>query len=700
MGTRDSRLSIAQTQQSIERLSQLLPGIKFELVANSSPGDRDRETDLRCAPADFFTRDLDMAVITRDVDCAIHSAKDLPDELDPELDFVYLPWSEDPRDVLILPAGKHTVPDNPRAGISSQRREEYCLKRFPGAIATPIRGNIDSRIEQLDSGKYDLLIMAAAGLKRIGLEQRINEYIELAALPTPPGQGRLAVTFRKNNPFFTTLRKLFVNPVIFAGAGTGSVANVTLGVANALKTCEVCFYDALCPGHILELVSPAAELIAVGKRAGNHACPQSEINARLVDASRRGLRIVRLKGGDPGIFGRLAEETAALDEYHLPYRVLPGISSLNAATTATGLLLTRRNVSRGFTVATPRQADSGKIKWFSSEEVDAFPHVYFMASSELQQLTAELIAAGSKPELPVAVVFDAGSENEQIYSGTLADIAGKVPDIDAPGLIITGTAAGPEYLFKQHGALDGMRVMFAGSKILAEKAGNAIVKYGGRPVLLPMIELKPVNNAADVLPLIPESDWIIITSPSAAEIFLNITSEHHFDMRHIPSLAVCGPGTARIFHNYGIYPQVSAEEDFSSEGLIKALHGKIIPGQKVLRLRSSCAGSTLCGKLEQSGANVTDFLFYVNVPVHYPELPEFDAVLFTSASSVDAFIADFSPLKLENKLIGAIGNLTAARLREVLPECKIIISPVADVEAMTLALAAAKIEISLQRIRS
>ena len=188
-GTRDSRLSLAQTRQAIERLCGIFPSLKFELVSMSSPGDRDKATDLRLTPGDFFTRDLDEAVLEGRIDCAVHSAKDLPDELPAEMDLLYLPWTEDPRDVLILPQGVSVIPDAPRIGVSSARREDYCRKRFPDAVMLSIRGNIDQRIRQLDIGDYDLLIMAAAGLNRIGMADRISEYIPLHELTTPPGQG-------------------------------------------------------------------------------------------------------------------------------------------------------------------------------------------------------------------------------------------------------------------------------------------------------------------------------------------------------------------------------------------------------------------------------------------------------------------------------------------------------------------------------
>ncbi len=666
----------------------------------SSPGDRDKATDLRLTPGDFFTRDLDEAVLDVRIDCAVHSAKDLPDELVAGMDLLYLPWVEDPRDVLILPAGVSVIPEAPRIGVSSARREDYCRRRFPNAVMLSVRGNIEQRIEQLDRGNYDLLIMAAAGLNRIGLADRISEYIPLDELAVPPGQGRLAVTFRKGDRRFNRLRKLFVKPVIFAGAGTGTMDNVTLGTVNALQHCDICFYDAICPTGLLELLPEGAVKLDVGKRKGRHAFSQAEISRKLVDAARRGLSVVRLKGGDPGIFGRLAEEAGQLDEYELPYRALPGVSSLNAATTASGLLLTRRGLSRGFTAATPRKSGSEKIEWFSVAEAKAFSKVFFMAASGIGEVMEELEAEEYPASLPVSVVFDAGGDEELTISGTLADIAAKVPDSALPGIVIAGATADGKFLFPKHGALGGMRVLFAGSAALSEKAKTAILNFDGRPVLRPMIELLPASNTPEALTKAAGADWLIVTSPSAAQILLEAACRVKFDLRKLPSLAVCGPGTAEKFIAHGIYPEVCASENFGAQGLLDALRGKIRREHTVLRLRSDLAGEKLDQQLRQMAASVTDFVLYSNQPVHYDRLPPFDAALFTSVSSAAAFFESFAPSILENKIICAIGNPTASKLKELLPGAEIVQGTEATVESMIYALAVTQISSKLGEQKS
>ncbi len=208
-GTRPSSLALTQTRNALDRIEGLLEGVTFEVVPIASVGDTDRTTDLRESPADFFTRELDAALLRGDIDLAVHSAKDLPDPLPSGLDHFWLPWREEPRDVLVLSKGRKIsdLPENPVIGVSSDRREAYCTRRFPDGIQKNIRGNIEERIAQVDDGTYDIVVMAAAALIRLGIEERITEWIELDELEVPEGQGYLAITLRKNEP--SLLRTLF-----------------------------------------------------------------------------------------------------------------------------------------------------------------------------------------------------------------------------------------------------------------------------------------------------------------------------------------------------------------------------------------------------------------------------------------------------------------------------------------------------------
>ena len=212
VGTRGSQLARVQTQDALDKLKHLFPEINFELVPITTPGDRDITTDLRLSPSDFFTHDLDDAVRNAQVDIAIHSAKDMPNPAPDGIDWFWLPWREDPRDAWILPLGKQwsELPERPIVGVSSDRRAVFATTRLPNAVLKPIRGTITARLEQLDAGVFDVILMAGAALLRLGLPERIAEWISLSDLPVPAGQGWLAVTFRYGDPVWTRDRKSVV----------------------------------------------------------------------------------------------------------------------------------------------------------------------------------------------------------------------------------------------------------------------------------------------------------------------------------------------------------------------------------------------------------------------------------------------------------------------------------------------------------
>jgi uroporphyrinogen III methyltransferase/synthase len=671
-GTRNSRLALQQTRGTLERLAAWLPGTRWEAVPMQTIGDRDQVTDLRASPPDFFTRDLDDGLRAGQLDCAIHSAKDLPDPMPEGIDWCWLPWREDPRDALILPAGKDWdgLPAAPRIGISSARREAYCLTRFPDARLLPIRGNIEERLAQLDAGKFDLLMMAGAALNRLGLEQRISEWLPLEALETPEGQGSLALTFRAGDPFFQRLRSLFVKSVIFVGGGVGRDA-ITLAGLRALRQAEVCLYDVLMDQQILAELPPSARRIDVGKRCGQHRAEQPEINALLARYARQGLRVVRLKGGDPGIFGRLAEEVETLESLRLPYRVLPGISSLQAATTGTGMLLTRRGESRGFCVMTPR-AKAGAVAPINRAARAQLPIVFFMGAEIVAQTARELIADGTAPDTAAALVFDAGGEQEKIVRTSLKEFAEDDPAPSAinhsaaaaaPGLFIVGDVTRHGY-DASLGALQGQRILVTSSEALQEKTADLVRDFGGLPLARPLIRLVPDPAARAELQDLQKYGWLVVTSPSAVRCFAELLRAARQDVRLLPKIMVSGPGTAAaVAQELGIVADLQPGGDFGAAGIQASVAALLNESKPVLRIRSDKAGPDLTADLKKLGLKVHDLVIYKNERLRYAACPEFDAVFFASASAVEAFVEAWGAEALAGHTILAIGIPTEDALK-------------------------------------
>jgi len=665
VGTRGSQLALVQTRHALDTLSSLFPSLRFEMEPVATPGDRDLTTDLRVSPGDFFTRDLDDALREGRIDCAIHSAKDLPDPVPPDLDWFWLPWREDPRDAWILPRGKTwaDLPDAPVVGVSSERREACCRRRFSRAVMKPIRGTILSRLEQLDAGAFDAVLMAGAALNRLGLADRVTEWIPLSELDVPAGQGYLAVTFRLGDPFLTRLRSYFVKAVRFVGAGVGSADFCTWGGVKDLQQAEVCLYDVLMDDRLLAFLPKQAECVFVGKRCGDHTVKQPEITSLIAQYARRGKRVVRLKGGDPGLFGRLAEETDELDRLALPYRVRAGVSALTVATTGTGMLLTRRGVSRGFSAMTPR-AEGGAVAGVSLEVRKRLPLVLFMSVRVAGDMARQLLAEGWGETTPASIIFNAGADDETVFRTTLGGLReGKADafETDAPGLLVIGSAAADAYR-RDTGALRGRRVLVTCSDALQEKAATRVVDFGGLPLLRPLIRLTPCAEAEMAVARVAAYDWVVLTSPTAVHFFMAMVRNQKVDFRSMPKLMACGPGSAAAFKGDGLTPDLTPPMDYSAEGLAELLRAKAFAGQRVLRLRSEKAGPLLADVLRQKGAIVDDVQLYINEPVTYRKWPPFDAVFFASASAVEAFMAQSSLEALEGKIVVTIGKPTSAAL--------------------------------------
>ena len=640
-GTRGSRLAVAQTEGALAFLASEIEGFKARLLSFSTPGDRDLSTPIEKSAPDFFTRDLDEAVRTGKIDFAIHSAKDLPERIADDLDWFWLPNREDPRDCWVERVGAKMR----LIGVSSARRAEYARKVYPKAKLLPLRGAVDSRLRQIAEGRFDAALMAMAGLKRLfpgwdggelrlegGASLRVRSIPE-SQLPPPEGQGVLAVVFKKGDARMRTVRRHFVKAVRFTSAGVGDAGLITVRGERDLAEADVVLADAL--SGFSGASRGKARWVDVGKRCGKHSVEQEEITRMICDEARKGRRVVRLKGGDAGLFGRLAEETEALESLGIPYLVRPGVSALSAATAPNGMLLTKRGEARGFCVSTPR-SDGAKE-----------PHVFFMASRLAREMLKRF-----PPDERYAMVWDAGGPYERIDAG----VCGK-PRIRAsasPGLLVVGYA----------GTLRPVkRVLLTCSAAVMPRATCFFEDEGWRAVEWPMIELKMRDEAREAL-LGVESryDAVVLTSPSAARMFFDAFGG---DRRRLPQLWTCGAGTDAELRRHGVRSDIMPEADFSAKGLVDRLKGEgaKMKGMRVLRLRSAKAGRTVAAALRRMGAHVDDVVLYDNVPVRREaEMPQCDAVFFASASAVEAFLERYGARALARKELYVMGEPTRGAL--------------------------------------
>ncbi len=301
-----------------------------------------------------------------------------------------------------------------------------------------------------------------------------GDYVDLRVL-----NSALRLCFAKDDPVMLLLRRLLVHPVLLVGAGPGDPDLITVAGLKALQSCEVCLYDALSNEALLENLKEGALAINVGKRHRRHMAKQEEINQLILDYARAGQKVVRLKGGDPGFFGRVVEEVNELDSHQLPFRIIPGVSSLNAATTQTGLFLTRRGMSRGFVAMTPREAGCTSSRMPDEKEMSRFPRIFFMATRAIEEIAAKMMEEGWPGDTPVSLILNAGSPVRKVCTSSLNSVQDLKQHLgnSAPGLVMVGDCADSNYVLKDYSPLGGRNVIIKSQA--SRETRNEVARLGG-----------------------------------------------------------------------------------------------------------------------------------------------------------------------------------------------------------------------------
>ncbi|MFT7538745.1 MAG: hydroxymethylbilane synthase, partial [Lysobacterales bacterium] len=427
VGTRSSKLALIQIDEIDDLLKTCGCSYAFERVAFESKGDLDKKTPLSDINQDnVFTDQLDQALLDGVIDIAIHSAKDLPQNLPDGLEILALTQSLDTTDCLVSHKPLVELGVGAKVGTSSVLRREALLDLNPSIKPTNIRGTVIERLEMFKNGEYDAIIVATIALKRLGMDEYITEILpwEGTAL-----QGQLAVVGRRGD---YKLRALFtsidVRPnygsVYLVGAGPGDPELITLKGIRALNEADVVLYDYLTHKDILKH-APKAELVYTGKRKGFHSITQDKLNLRIKEEALKGKTVVRLKCGDPLIFGRGTEEITYLQSYHINVHVIPGVSAATGIASLLGVPLTSRNISSSVSFI------SAHVKNEANEESPiVVPNtdtlVYLMGLTKLQHIITSLLNKGFSKDKPIVVISRGSYIDQEVITGTLNDIYQKV----------------------------------------------------------------------------------------------------------------------------------------------------------------------------------------------------------------------------------------------------------------------------------
>jgi uroporphyrinogen III methyltransferase/synthase len=459
--------------------------------------------------------------------------------------------------------------------------------------------------------------------------------------------------------------------VYLVGAGPGDVGLLTLRGAELLRRAEVVVYDGLVNAALLRLASQSAEIIYGGKRSERQTMSQDELNRLLIDKSGQGKMVVRLKGGDPYIFGRGGEEAERLAEAGISFEVVPGISSMSAVPNYAGIPLTHREHASSFTVVTGHEdpaKDESSINW---AQVAAAPgtKVVLMGLKRIRQVAAVLVEHGMPASTRVAMVRWGTTGRQESIEGTLdtiADLADKTR-FGAPTVTVIGSvvALREKLNWFEHRSLFGERIVVTRARDQAERLTRPLLELGAEVLEIPAIRIVPPENKEDLkdaLLGLHEYDWVVFTSPNGVTTFFDYFFKGFDDLRDIGGvrLAAVGPATAARLKELHLKVDLMPEEALASKIAAAFQAYQDIENLRVLLLRAEVANPELPEALEKLGAIVDDVAVYRTVA----ETEDFsgdaarlqengaDWITFTSGSTVEHFHARFDLVDLVKKYPG------------------------------------------------
>ncbi len=470
--------------------------------------------------------------------------------------------------------------------------------------------------------------------------------------------------------------------VYLVGAGPGDYRLISMKAVDCLKMADVVVYDRLADDRILRWAPEDAEYIYVGKASSNHTMKQEDINQLLVDKAKEGKCVVRLKGGDPFVFGRGGEEGLLLRENNLPFEIVPGITSAISVPAYAGIPVTHRAVATSFAVVTGHEDPTkGKsnMRWeHLATGVDTL--VFLMGVANLPHITSKLIENGRSADTPAAVIRW-GTKPEQ---RTLITTVGKAAEdvakngIKPPAIFIVGEVVKLRDSLQWFDNLSqrplfGKRILVTRARSQASKLTAKLENLGAEVIEAPAIEIADPSDLYEALDKaidhVQDYHWMIFTSANGVEYFFNRLYQAGKDVRALgyAKIAAIGSATAEKLKQYGIVADVIPQE-YRAEGVIEAMKGKLPPHAKILLPRAEEAREILPEKLREMGAEVEVAPAYrtvcgdVDSEALVSELinGEIDVVTFTSSSTVKNLVNIIGSVDfLKDVKTACIGPVTA-----------------------------------------
>ena len=795
IGTRKSRLAMVQTEIVREEILAHFPFLGVEIVPMSTKGDQILDRSLTSfGGKGVFTKELEEALLRGEIDLAVHSAKDMPMEFPKGLALGAVLSREDASDVLVTTDGTPVRNMAPGSiiGTSSLRRQIQIRQMNPQVKVKLLRGNVQPRIEKLKSGQYDGILLAAAGLKRLGIcgenlaagagselsgrqcgtgaDGSLHfEHLPMEQFVPAAGQGILAVEIRQgelgevmkaihsveteaeltaerefltilgggcNAPcgahcrldaegsrlsmhvmyardgvhpeyrssemalddvsesvrstLLTAAKRLAhdlavlvrCKPVYLVGAGPGDARLFTEKGLDCVRKADVIVYDNLISGSILNEARLDAELIYAGKRSGSHHMKQEEISALLVEKALEGHLVVRLKGGDPFIFGRGGEEALELSKMDIPFEIVPGVSSSYSVPAYAGIPVTHRGLASSFHVITGHE-DGNKTSSALDYQTLAKEEgtlVFLMGLKNLDKIAANLIANGKDPKSPAAVLERGTTAAQRSVKADLEHIAeaAEKAGLKTPAISVVGPVVGLKDTLSWfgRGILSGKRVLATGTRAFVREMEEAFHPLGAELVALSLIEVRPLWNEriTEALKQLGSYQWIVFTSGNGVELFFTLLREQGVDLRKLMRVkfAVIGRKTADALLQHGFQSDFVPEQ-FSGADLAAEWIPTLQQGEKVALFRAENGSRVLTEALAEAGIAYDDIGLYETwTDLRRQEelnraIQEVDYVTVASSSAAQALAAMLEPEQREHltaKLI-SIGPSTTKTMEKL-----------------------------------
>ncbi|MCI8560001.1 MAG: uroporphyrinogen-III C-methyltransferase [Dorea sp.] len=486
--------------------------------------------------------------------------------------------------------------------------------------------------------------------------------------------------------------------VWLVGAGPGDLGLMTVKGKILLKEADVIIYDHLVGNEILSSLDDSKKLINVGKLAGHHPIPQEKINQILVEEAKKGQKVVRLKGGDPFLFGRGGEELVELKRCNVPFEVVPGVTSSLAVPAYNGIPVTHRDIASSVHIIT------GHKKQEQEDDMDyealvrtGGTLVFLMGVAALPDIRKKLLKSGMSPDLPAAILQEGTTAGQKRVSATLGDLEEKAKEakISPPAIIIVGKVCGLSDIlsWREELPLFGMRIVLTRPRALISSLAERLRFLGAEVLELPAIDTVPAEKN-ERLPQcfmqIGTYDWIVFTSQTGVHIFFEQAKREKFDIRKLSGVkfAVIGEGTKAALSERGIYAELIPEV-FDGESLGHALADQEIRGRHILIPRAEKGNELLVPILEEAGALVEEIAVYRTVyhagkAVSVKEEMEkgkIDIVVFTSSSTVEGFSAATKGMDHSKIRAACIGRQTAETAARYNMKC--FTAPKATLDALT-----------------